>query len=278
MGETGIKTWALTGAEYATDLHLLRGGTRWGCGAPTQTRDALSGDVKVGAPILEMVRLNLFPVDVNCLLDLVLPEAIGELPPDVPLTVGNAAQSGGAWKINLAEAECEAGGALQLGYELVNATQPTYGAGSTPTEPVRTTFEWYRGSAVGETAKAIRAVKFKIGNNIQPVHSLNLKSTLARYPDSIEPGALTVDAEVEYLDDPGIDPGADELPTADITLVCINAATLAVTITIAATGMVVPNWYFEPGGKAALGRYTVPYESHDNALSGITITVAEAVP
>lgn len=276
--ETGTATYAKTGATYATDLHLVRAGTRWGQGAPSQTREALSGGVKVGGAILEMVRLNLFPVDVNCLWDSILRATIAALPPDAILELGNSSKSiqDTVWKINLAEIECEVNGAVQLGYELVNPSQPTYpGSGNTPGAPVKTTFEWYRGYVTtGGDPKKARRIRFRIGNNIQGVHSMNEKASLKRYPDSLAVGALTVEAEVEYLDDPAHDTGADELPTSTIILVGVNNATPAKTLTVTGTDMKVPNWYFEPGGKSELNRYTVPYELDDNDLTGFTIGLA----
>jgi hypothetical protein len=275
--ETGIATYALTGGSYANALHLVRPGTRWGQGAPSQSRDALSGAVKVGGAIVEIARVQLFPVDANCLIDKVLRATLGALPPDAILELGNSSKSikDTAWKCNACEIECEANGALQVSYEFVNATKPTYSTGGSPGTLVKTTFEWWRGSVTtGGANKKARRIRFRIGNNIQAAFDLGSKASNKRYPTSLAVGAMTVEAEVEYMDDPGHDTSADELPTSTIVLTAVNNAGTPKTITATATSMKVPQWYFEPGGASQFNRYTVPYEQDDNDLTGFTLAIA----
>lgn len=275
--ETGSATYAHTGATYATPLHLVRAGTRWGQGAPSQTRDALSGAVRVGGAILPMVRLNLFPVDANCFIDKIEPASVGALPADCILELGNSTKNIQAldWKINVAEIECEVNGALQVGYELVNAAKPTYSTGGTPGTKVTTTFEWYRGYVTtGGSPYECRRIRFRAGNNIIGKHSLNQKASDKRYPDSLVEGAFTVEAEAEYYDDPGHETGGDEMTTSTIVLVAVNNAATPKTITITGTDMHVPEWYFEPGGASELNRYTVPYELDENELASWSAAIA----
>jgi len=262
MAETGLKIYALAGS---TQVHLLRPGTRWGKGAGSQTRESLSGAVRVGGLIVPNANVNLFPTDVGtCLLGTaganVLPASLGALPTDLALTLGNskASYAHTAWKVNELEVNLEINGALELNYKLVALTEPTAGAASAPAEIVRTTFEWYRGSVTGESAKKLQRVALKFGNNIVGVPDLATKASDKRYPTSIEPGPFTCSAEVDYQEPSGLDPGADELPPANLEIIAMNAATAAQTITISITGMKVPEEYFEAAAGAAWGQYKVP--------------------
>jgi hypothetical protein len=279
MAETGLKVWATTGG---TDVHLLRPGTKWGKGAPSVTRGALDGDIRAGGPLLPKANVNLFPTDVGtCLLDSVLPASIGALPPDLALTLGHSAASvvGTAWKVNTVEFTLEVNGALELNYEIVAAAAPTDCVGGAPANRIKTMFEWYNATVTGETAKAIRRVTGRIGNNIAGVYSLLEKDDgERRFPDGLEAGPLTCSADVEYLEASGVNPDADELAEGDLEIVAVNVADPAQSITIAITGMKIPEEAFEAAAKAEFGRFTYPYELDDNELASIAITLDDGAP
>lgn len=275
--ETGIAVWANTGAGLTTPLHLLKAGVQWGKGAPSQSREALSGAVKVAGPKLPKISLGLFPVDANCLIDKILRATETAQPADVPLVVGNSSNScsSAAWKINVAELVLEANGALEITYELVQAAAPTYGAGSTPGTKVKTTFEAWRGSVTtGGADKKARRIRVRFHNNYQPAHDLGAKASHKLNPTSIAPGPEVVEAEIEYMDDPSHDCDTDEMPTSTIVLAAVSNASPAKTITVTLTDMKVPEWYYKAGGAKTFGLYTVPYESDENNIAGRSIAIA----
>jgi hypothetical protein len=199
------------------------------------------------------------------------------MPADVPLKIGNATRfcSDTAWKINTCTIEAEAMGALTVSYELIKAVIPTYtGTAVSPGTPVKTTFEMYRGSVTTATlAKSARRIRFRINNNLSVQPDLNAKASNKRYGTSVLVGAESVDAEVEYLEDPVHVTSGDELALSTIVLTAVSNASPAKTITVTGTNMKVPEWYFEAGGANEAGRYTVPYELDDNDLTGFLIGI-----
>ena len=275
---TGAVQYVLGGAGYNVPISIVTGGT-WGEDGQPQVRSGIGGvGVVLAGPALPKVALNLMPTNAACLLGSVLRTVYPTgAPPNVPLEVGDNewGEQLAAWKIDTAEIACEVEGALTANYAMIGAGKPTETAGGASYTPVKTTYEWYRGSVtVGGAAYSCRAISFSVANGLIPVYSLDDKVAASlRYPDSIDVGPEVVTADAEYWADPDHDLSGDDLPTATLVLIAVNNAYPASTVTVTGTSMKVVSWETGPVDSNAQKIYKASYALDHNSAA-FTITVA----
>lgn len=257
-------------------------GGQWGEDINVQERGGIGGaGVNVPGSQLTAVRMQYLPVDSACLIGSLLRATYpnGAMT-SITLEVGDdeLGIKSTAWNCQEAELTMEAEAAFQMNVLLHllsgKHTRET-GAGSN-SACAKTTYEWFRGSALIGTANAgLRRVSATVRNNLVPFYSLNdVAAASARFPEYGVKGNEIVRLALVYLVDPDENLSLDEMQSIG-TLVgtCINNAVAASTITITATTPQIHSWSTGPVAHDQLKAYEVAAGLDPNSGS-FTLAIA----